>query len=239
MNLHVRKLLQSNLDQSIDMVCFKVAEIIVHSFVVLQPGRNGEAAFSTTETSSTHSLPAMLRCAVAIIVYQYAAFGGQRSNGREGRLCDAMLPNLQVTQIYDAAEEPIPALLPLPGGTIRLSVFSLATLTGRRFLTPLSISEAQRTSSAAASGIAKRQKFSDITEDAAQNAAWQHLAAIFACNAPEQLRVQEMLQLTQTALLAMAESVHQAFGAYLRPFFDSATQDEVCSCAPLLTEEQK
>ena len=79
MNMHVRKLLQSNLDQSIDMVCSKLATLLLHSSVVLVPGRTGEAASSTTGASSTHFLPAVLRCAVGVIICQCAAFGGQRS----------------------------------------------------------------------------------------------------------------------------------------------------------------
>ena len=87
----------------------------------------------------------------------------------------------------------------------------LAAITGRRFLTPLSISEARATSSTSV-GAPPRKRLKPDNAAAAgaalpalERAAWRSFAALVACKAPEALSVDEMIALVDTVLLALAD----------------------------------
>ena len=94
---------------------------------------------------------------------------------------------LQVTSASAAADTPLPAMLSLPGDAGPLVVTSLAAITGRRFLSPLSITAAQAQPSKAtlpqleSSHSLKRAKpdgdaAAETALSASERTSWHHFA---------------------------------------------------------------
>ena len=117
----------------------------------------------------------------------------------------------QVSNACAAADDPLPAVLPLPGGTDPVNTTLLAAITGRRFLTPLSISEARANSSTPIGAPPLKRLKPDDAEPAgaalpeSERAAWHSFAALVACRAPDALSVIEMIALVDIVLLVLAD----------------------------------
>jgi hypothetical protein len=148
---------------------------------------------------------------------------------------------LQIVAIMTNSGQVIHSLIQLPGCPTFVSSITLASFTGKRFLSdlsrkdappaPASLDEPPSTRQGGSCGSSDVPSLQGVVPGASSSAravnATEHMLAIFKANAPEQLSIQEVLDLVCVTKFYMADAVLCFMAEYLEPLLSTCSGTEV------------